>query len=65
MEEPVSDKPNPGSSEAIKQGCECPVMDNWRGSDELGRVRGFVVREGCPLHWADWVAEHEATKETS
>jgi hypothetical protein len=25
-------------------------MDNWRGSDEIGRIRGFVVVEGCPVH---------------
>lgn len=42
--------PNPGSPEAKEQGCKCPVMDNWRGSDEIGRIRGFVVREDCPMH---------------
>jgi hypothetical protein len=44
--------PNPGSDAAIEQGCICPVMDNWRGSDEIGRIRGFVVVVGCPLHSA-------------
>lgn len=42
--------PNPGSREAGEQGCICPVMDNWRGSDEIGRIRGFIVVAGCPLH---------------
>lgn len=42
--------PNPGSKAATDAGCTCPVMDNWRGSDELGRIRGFIVYEGCPLH---------------
>ena len=42
--------PNPGSDEAIKQGCTCPVLDNGHGSDELGRIRGFWITEGCPLH---------------
>lgn len=42
--------PNPGSREAGERGCICPVMDNWHGADELGRIRGFVVVEGCPLH---------------
>lgn len=46
----MADKPNPGSREAKEQGCICPVMDNWHGSDEIGRIRGFVVVEGCPLH---------------
>jgi hypothetical protein len=45
--------PNPGSREALAQGCICPVMDNWRGSDKLGRIRGFVMVVGCPLHSPD------------
>jgi len=45
-------KPNPGSPEAIDQGCTCPVDDNARG-------RGFPMTDGemcfyveaaCPLH---------------
>ena len=47
---PEQTVPNPGSAAARDAGCVCPVMDNWRGSDELGRIRGFVVVEGCPLH---------------
>ena len=43
-------KPNPGSDTAIEQGCTCPVLDNARGNDELGRIRGFYIAEGCPLH---------------
>lgn len=43
--------PNPGSPEAGEQGCTCPVMDNWHGADEIGRIRGFITVEGCPLHW--------------
>lgn len=42
--------PNPGSDAAIKQGCTCPVMDNWRGDPEMGRIRGFVIVVGCPVH---------------
>ena len=42
--------PNPGSREAVEAGCICPVMDNWRGDPELGRIRGFRVVVGCPLH---------------
>lgn len=42
--------PNPGSREALDQGCKCPVMDNWRGDPELGRIRGFITVVGCPLH---------------
>jgi hypothetical protein len=37
---------NPGSPEAIKQGCTCPVLDN-----EFGRGSGpFWITDGCPLH---------------
>jgi hypothetical protein len=49
-DEVVEAQPNPGSSEAVRQGCKCPVMDNnygqgvwmgaygrqwWRSSDCL------------------------------
>ena len=43
-------KPNPGSDTAIEQGCTCPVLDNGRGSEELGRIRGFYYTVGCPVH---------------
>jgi hypothetical protein len=46
--------PNPGSAEAIKQGCTCPVMANDHGRGcgyqvETGEPI-FWTREGCPLH---------------
>ena len=43
--------PNPGSDEAIKEGCTCPVLDNRHGAggDGAGRSQ-FWVTEGCPLH---------------
>jgi hypothetical protein len=42
--------PNPGSNEAIELGCTCPVLDNGHGNPELGRIRGFICREDCPIH---------------
>lgn len=49
--------PNPGSPEAIKQGCLCPVIDNAHGKGYLGGVKDpetgetvFVWRADCPLH---------------
>jgi hypothetical protein len=42
--------PNPGSKEAIEQGCTCAVMDNGHGDEELGKIRGFYITKGCPLH---------------
>lgn len=38
--------PNPGTKEAIKQGCTCPVMDN---EDRKG-TNLFVVSTNCPVH---------------
>lgn len=48
--------PNPGSAEAISQGCKCPRLDNAHGRGYMGGVRDengalvFVVRLDCPLH---------------
>lgn len=42
--------PNPGSDEAIEQGCSCPVLDNNHGEEALGDTRGFWITPGCPLH---------------
>lgn len=48
------DKPCPGSPEAIKQGCTCPVLDNAHGCGYMGRAGMFVVTDGCPLHAPDF-----------
>ena len=49
----MSNKPNPGSWEAIKMGCKCPVLDNEHGEgayiDENG-VPQFWIAEDCPIH---------------
>lgn len=43
--------PNPGSNEAVKHGCICPVSDNRRGLGvPWNEVRLFWYSEGCPLH---------------
>jgi len=42
---------NPGSPEAIKAGCLCPVLDNYHG---LGLGDGkFWINADCPLHGQD------------
>ena len=50
----MSIKPNPGSDEAIAQGCTCPVLDNGRGGGVWGGIKGgeqvFWITEGCPVH---------------
>ena len=43
--------PNPGSDEAIKLGCICPVMDNHHGygiPSDAGPL--FWYTSGCPVH---------------
>ena len=42
--------PNPGSEEAIEQGCLCPVYDNAKGRGWLGSGDFFFVDRKCPLH---------------
>ena len=42
--------PNPGSAEAVQQGCICAILDNefGKGADLKGTV--FFITSGCPLH---------------
>lgn len=42
--------PNPGSNEAIKLKCSCPVMDNGHGKGYMGQQGIFYINETCPLH---------------
>lgn len=52
--------PNPGSDEAVAEGCTCPVIDNGygRGVGVNHPVSGlpiFVFDWACPLHGSgDW-----------
>lgn len=50
----MSWKYTPGSDEAIKRGCVCPVFDNHGGSGwgGDGALYGWVVVEYCPIHGA-------------
>lgn len=41
---------NPGSDEAVKAGCLCPVMDNGHGKGAWGRDGTFWINGDCPLH---------------
>jgi hypothetical protein len=38
--------PNPGSDEAIKGGCRCPVLDNGHGQG-----CGWPSKDGGPTFW--------------
>ena len=54
----------PGSEEAVKDGCKCPVMDNnhgkganWctpEGLDPLYNEPVFWMTEDCPIHGSLW-----------
>ena len=39
---------NPGSPEAVKAGCMCPVLDNGHG-----KGNGYADSNGNPLFWFD------------
>jgi hypothetical protein len=55
-------KPNPGSEQALKQGCTCPVLENAHGRGIRWPPRfvrpypEFWIDEDCPLH-RDWKEE--------
>lgn len=57
--------PTPGSNDAVKSGCKCPVMDNAHGKGS-GYVTGinkeptFWIERACPLHGMD-VTEEQAS----
>lgn len=43
-------RPNPGSDEAIRQGCVCAILDNAHGRGYMGQPGTFVYTQGCPVH---------------
>lgn len=47
-----ADKPKPGSPDAIKQGCVCPILDNAHGAGVGGDGGkfGWWISGYCPLH---------------
>lgn len=51
---------NPGSDEALKQGCLCPVIDNAHGKGRYcdGERFGWWMVADCPIHGND-SASHE------
>lgn len=52
----MTDKPNPGSKEAVDMGCTCPVIDNHHGKGVpvgKGGAPLFWHSENCPIHGKD------------
>ena len=53
MTAPRPKQPNPGSDEALAQGCRCPVLDNARGKGMRCTSKAepsFWISGDCPLH---------------
>jgi len=40
----------PGSKEAIKLGCDCPILENNLGEGINNDHKKYEVYLGCPLH---------------
>lgn len=56
--------PNPGSREAVNQGCICPVWDNEHGEGmNIGDRTLWYVTKGCPLHsqYINWESDEDST----
>lgn len=49
--------PNPGSDDALKLGCSCPVLDNGHGYGYGGMKGVFAWDMSCPLHRDEILAE--------
>lgn len=50
----MSNKPNPGSPEALEKGCLCPQEDNKFGMGVYIQLKdgkkAFWINSQCPLH---------------
>lgn len=46
----MTDRPNPGSDEAVAIGCICARMDNGYGKGYMGQPGIYVYTVGCPVH---------------
>ncbi len=50
MADEKTEQPNPGSPEAVRLGCTCPVIDNHHGSGWRGNPDMFLQDGNCPIH---------------
>ena len=44
------DIPNPGSDEALDEGCTCAILDNSHGKGVFQNEETFWTSADCPLH---------------
>lgn len=47
----MAETPNPGSGEALAQGCLCAVLDNNHGRFAPFPGDGWWITYGCPVHF--------------
>lgn len=45
---------NPGSYDAVKAGCTCPVEQNNHGRTDGRSEPHFFVNTTCPVHTIEW-----------
>ena len=62
--------PNPGSDEAIANGCTCPVLDNEHGKGSGWGEGCFWMNNACPIHGRKLTADdfrdaYELTDQTA
>jgi hypothetical protein len=57
--EGMKNTPNPGSDEAIKQGCTCPREDNHCGKGCYDDGELFWMDQTCPIHGATFGILHD------
>lgn len=50
MTRPIQERLNPGSEEAIRQGCICAIADNLHGKEAPFPPDGWWITQGCPVH---------------
>lgn len=44
--------PRPGSPQAVRDGCTCPILDNEHGKGRWGdgETYGWFIMANCPMH---------------
>lgn len=59
------EEPSPGSLEAVKKGCLCPILDNHHGKGYKGIEGIFIYNGNCPLHAVPYEHVEQFKKEES
>ncbi len=67
-QEATTHRPNPGSNEAINQGCRCAVLDNNHGKfppfpATKDDPEGWWISVNCPLHLGDQIDAQDVLRE--